>query len=41
VILWKACVPLRHSALDVDGALDRVNNAPELGEKTVTHQLKD
>ncbi len=41
LVLGKACVSLRHPALDVDGALDRVDNARELGEKPVAHQLED
>ena len=37
----RPCVPLRHAALDVDGAFDRVDDARELGEKPVAHQLED
>ena len=41
LVLGKAGVSLRHSALDVDGALDRVDDAPKLGQKTVAHELED
>ena len=39
--LGEAGVSLRHAALDVDGALDCVDHARELGEKPVAHQLED
>ena len=41
VILREAGVPLRHPALDLDGAFDRVDHAPKLGEKAVAHKLED
>src|ERR1700722_11306512 len=41
VILREAGVPLRHPALDLDGAFDRVDNAPKLGEKAVAHEFED
>jgi hypothetical protein len=41
VILGEAGVPLRHPALDLDGAFDRIDHAPKLGEKAVAHELED
>jgi hypothetical protein len=41
VVLGEASISLRHCALDVDGALDRVDDARKLGEKTVAHHLED
>ena len=41
VVLGEAGVPLRHSALDVDGAFDRVDDARKFGQKPVAHQLED
>ncbi len=41
VIFGEANVSLRHFALDVDGAFDRVDDARKLGEKTVAHQLEN
>ena len=41
LVLGKACVSLRHAALDVDGAFDRVDDARELGQKPIAHQLED
>jgi hypothetical protein len=36
-----AGVSLGHSALDIDGALDGVDDAGELGQKPVAHRLED
>jgi hypothetical protein len=41
LVLGEAGIPFRHSALDVDGAFDRVDDARKLGEKAVPHQLED
>ena len=41
VVLGEAGVPLRHPALDVDGAFDRVDDARKFGQNPVTHQLED
>ena len=41
VIFGQANVSLRHPALDVGGAFDRVDDARELGQKPVAHQLED
>ena len=41
LVLGKAFVPLRHAALDVGGAFDRVDDAGELGQKPIAHQLED
>jgi hypothetical protein len=41
VVFGEAGVPLRHAALDLDGAFDRVDHAAKLGEKAVAHQLED
>ena len=41
MVLGLAGVPLRHSALDVDGALNRVDNAPEFRQQAVAHELED
>ena len=41
LVLGEAGVPLRHSVLDVDGALNRVNNAPEFRQQPVAHELED
>jgi hypothetical protein len=41
VVFGEARVPLRHAALDLDGAFDCVDYAPKLGEKAVAHELED
>ena len=41
LILRLAGVSFGHSALDVDRAFNRVDNAPELGQKAVAHELED
>ena len=41
LILRLAGVPLRHSALDIDRALDRVDDAGELRQKAVAHEFKN
>ena len=40
-ILGQSGVPPSHSALDVDGALNRVNNTPEFRQQAVAHELED
>ena len=41
LILGEALVPLPHAALDVGGAFDRIDDAGELGQKPIAHQLED
>src|ERR1700733_14645349 len=40
-VLELAGVSLRHSALDIDGALDRVVDAPEFNQQPIAHELED
>jgi hypothetical protein len=41
LILGQSGVPPSHSALDVDGALDRVDDAPEFRQQAVAHEFED
>ena len=41
MVLGLAGVSLRHSALNVDGALNRVNDTPEFRQQPVAHELED
>jgi hypothetical protein len=41
MVLGLAGVSLRHSALNLDGALNRVNNTPEFRQQAVAHELED
>ena len=41
LILRLAGVSLRHSSLDIDRALNRVDDAAELGQKAIAHELED
>ena len=41
LILGRASLPLSHAALDIDGALDRIDDASELRQNAVAHELED
>ena len=41
LILRLAGVSLRHSSLDIDRALNRIDDAAELGQKAIAHELED
>ena len=41
LILRLAGVSLRHSSLDIDRALNRIDDAPELGQEAIAHELED
>src|SRR4029077_6260657 len=41
LILGQSGIPLSHSALDVDGALNRVDDAPDPRTQAIAHELED